>query len=136
MLLGKKRGTSSSLWSYDAKGKRTPMVGDLSIMTAGDKTPLSVIETVEVQVMPFDCVTADFAFEEGEGDRTLAWWRSGHQHYFEREAFGKAWSFSLDMPIVCERFDVVYLALATGQFIRDTVCEKPARYTESTGNAM
>jgi uncharacterized protein YhfF len=35
-----------------------------------------VLETTDLRVIPFGEVDAQFAFDEGEGDRTLAWWRS------------------------------------------------------------
>ncbi len=58
--------------------------------------------------VPFSEVDAEFAAAEGEGDRSLDYWREGHWYYFtiELEAFGR--QPELDMPLVCERFEVVY----------------------------
>ncbi|MFX5656784.1 ASCH domain-containing protein [Acinetobacter baumannii] len=39
---------------------------------------------------------------EGEGDLSAQYWREGHQTYFEREGV-----FAPDMPLVCERFELV-----------------------------
>jgi uncharacterized protein YhfF len=36
------------------------------------------LETVEVARRPFGDVDADFAYEEGEGDRSLSYWREAH----------------------------------------------------------
>ena len=47
-------------------------------------------------------VDAAFAYEEGEGDRSLAYWREAHRKYFGRQ--GK---FSEDMMLMCERFRLV-----------------------------
>ena len=47
-------------------------------------------------------VDAAFAHEEGEGDRSLAYWREAHRNYFGRQ--GK---FSEDMMLMCERFRLV-----------------------------
>src|SRR5690625_7593139 len=33
VLIGQKKATASSLWSYDLEGERVPIVGDLSIVT-------------------------------------------------------------------------------------------------------
>ncbi|WP_046115977.1 ASCH domain-containing protein [Aquincola tertiaricarbonis] len=117
VLSGVKRGTASSLWSYAVQGKPLPVAGDLSVMTAGDKTPLCLIRTVEVQIVPFDEVTAAFAFAEGEGDRTLDSWRAEHERYFKREAVTMPWSFAIDMPIVCELFEVVHVGHAALAFV-------------------
>jgi uncharacterized protein YhfF len=73
---------------------------------------LCVIETIEVRVTRFDDVDATFAYDEGEGDRSLGAWRTAHQRYFTRTG-----GFSHDMLIICERFRLV----ASGPFCcRDT----------------
>jgi hypothetical protein len=46
-----------------------------------------VIETIEVFVVPFNEVSEQFAFEQGEGDRSLAYWRKAHENYFRRNDF-------------------------------------------------
>jgi uncharacterized protein YhfF len=66
-----------------------------------------VIETIEVFVVPFNEVSEQFAFEEGEGDRSLAYWRKAHENYFRRNDF-KDRVFDERVPVVCERFRVVY----------------------------
>ena len=45
---------------------------------------------------------------EGEGDGSLAYWRKVHWEFFTRELspFGRTPEKS--MPVVCERFNVVY----------------------------
>lgn len=47
-------------------------------------------------------VDAAFAFEEGEGHRTLESWRAGHRRYFERNG-----GWSDEMWLACERFRLV-----------------------------
>ncbi|HEY6510735.1 MAG TPA: ASCH domain-containing protein, partial [Burkholderiaceae bacterium] len=53
-------------------------------------------------------VTAEFAATEGEGDGSLAFWRQAHAEYFARECAGIGRTPNGDMPVVCERFAVVY----------------------------
>ena len=51
----------------------------------------------------FSWIDEAFAFDEGEGDRTLTYWRTAHQSYFERHG-----TFSPDMVLFfCERFWLV-----------------------------
>ena len=65
-----------------------------------------VIETFSVVILPFNEVSEQFAFEEGEGDRSLTEWRIAHENYFRRNHFGNR-VFD-ETRLVCERFKVVY----------------------------
>jgi uncharacterized protein YhfF len=61
-----------------------------------------VLETIELTQSHFNEVDEQFAFDEGEGDRTLSYWRDAHRRYFTR--WGE---LSEDMLLWCERFQVV-----------------------------
>ncbi|MEZ5607319.1 MAG: ASCH domain-containing protein [Burkholderiaceae bacterium] len=108
VLQGIKRATAASVWVLQAEGKQPPKPGDLSIVTSWAGQPLCIIETEAVEIVPFSQVTAEFAAAEGEGDFSLSFWRTAHAEYFTRECsrFGRA--FEQTMPVVCERFRVVY----------------------------
>lgn len=108
VLAGRKRATAGAVWSFEAAGKRLPRPGDLSVVTAWDGTPLCVIRSIHVQVMPFNAVPAAFAAAEGEGDGSLAFWRRAHRAYFGRECARIGRSFSADMPVCCEHFELEY----------------------------
>ena len=45
---------------------------------------------------------------EGEGDRTLAHWRKVHEIFFRRQFEKEPHKFDETMPLVCQRFEVVY----------------------------
>lgn len=107
VLAGIKRATSSLVWSIEAGGA-SPLPSALSIVTDWTGTPLCVIETVGVEVVPFAQVSAEFAATEGEGDGSLAYWREAHWNYFGRECVRLGRQPSHDMPVLCERFRVVY----------------------------
>lgn len=79
-------------------------VGKRMVMLDGAGRPLAVIETVELTQRRFDEVDAAFAHDEGEGDRSLAFWREGHREYFTRRG-----QFAPDMLLWCERFRVVVI---------------------------
>jgi uncharacterized protein YhfF len=68
----------------------------------GSGDPVAIIETVELTQRRFDEVDAAFAFDEGEGHRTLASWRTAHRNYFGRQG-----TFAPDMLLYCERFRLV-----------------------------
>lgn len=108
VLAGIKTATCGSLIGYEHDGDPVPQVGDLSIVTDWDGEPLCVIETTEITLRPYDQVDARFAYDEGEGDRSLAYWREAHRAYFNREGGAIGYEFDEAMTLVCERFRVVY----------------------------
>ena len=76
--------------------------GERWIVLDGRGDPHCVIETTEVTFRRYDEVDAAFAFEEGEGDRSLSYWREAHRRYF-----GRLGKFREDMMLMCERFRLV-----------------------------
>lgn len=99
-----KTATTSALGAYEA-GEPLPQVGELSIVLSGNGQALCVIETTEVRVLPFMEVDAVFAYDEGEGDRSLAYWREAHVRFFGATLPGP---FDEQMQVVCERFRLVW----------------------------
>jgi uncharacterized protein YhfF len=112
VLAGVKRATTGAVWSYEAEGERLPAPGDLSVVMSWAGQPLCVIETTSVEVLPFSQVSAEFAAAEGEGDRSLEFWRESHRAYFTRECQRVGREFTEDMLVSCERFKVVYQPIA------------------------
>ncbi len=108
VLAGVKRATAGLAWSFEAAGKSPPKSGDLSIVTDWTGQPLCVIETVAVEILPFEEVSEEFAAAEGEGDGSLSSWRRAHWAYFGRECARIGREASATMPVVCERFSVIY----------------------------
>lgn len=108
VLAGIKRATAGSVWSYESSGQGVPKPGDLSVVTDSNNVPLCIIETVQVDIVPFDDVTEEFAATEGEGDGSLDYWREAHLNYFTRECERSGRKFSGEMLLACERFRVVY----------------------------
>ena len=80
----------------------TSKPGEGWIVLDGRGCPSCVIETTEITYRGFGEVDAAFAYEEGEGDRSLAYWREAHRRYF-----GRLGRFSEDMMLMCERFRLV-----------------------------
>lgn len=105
---GQKRATASSLPVYEQEKQAIPKVGDLSVILDWAGRAQCVIQTTRVEITPFCDVSAEFAWMEGEGDRSLAYWRRGHQHFFSRELEALGLAFDERMPVVCEHFEVVF----------------------------
>ena len=108
VLAGIKTATCSLLWEYEAEEEAIPQQGLLSIILDGQGEPRAVIETTQVIIQPFNQVDATFAYEEGEDDRSLESWRREHWRYFSRTSQTKGWQLDENMPLVCERFRLVY----------------------------
>lgn len=103
-----KTATASLLWAYEAEGEPVPEPGDYSVVLDGMGEPLCIIQTTAVRILPFDEVGEEHAYLEGEGDRTLAHWQEGHWRFFGRECAALGREPDPKMPVVCERFRLVY----------------------------
>ncbi len=103
-----KIATCSAVWEWEAEGQSWPNPGFLTIVLDGRDQPLCIVETTEVIVKPYNQVDAQFAYDEGEGDRSLAYWREAHRRFFTRSLAKIGCAFSEEMPLVCERFRVIY----------------------------
>lgn len=108
VVAGIKRATSPSLWWHQASGEPLPKVGDLNIVTNWHGEAQCIIETVDVSIVPFNQITEKYAHTEGEGDKSLAFWKKVHWDYYHRELADTAYTPSEDMPIICEVFRVVF----------------------------
>lgn len=102
VLEGKKTATCGALRDVVEGGDALPQVGRQDIVLDGRGRPAAVIETTDVQIRRFLDVDAAFAFDEGEGDRSLESWRLEHERYFRRNG-----GFTPEMELVCERFRLV-----------------------------
>ncbi len=98
VLAGKKTATC---WAA-SEGDKGVVVGKRWIVNDGQWRARAVLETVEITRRRFDEVEAAFAYDEGEGDRTLSWWRQAHTNYFSRRG-----EFAPGMEVYCERFRLV-----------------------------
>lgn len=107
---GLKTATASLYWGYESGQyeEAMPQAGDISVLLDGDDHAWMVIQTEWVAVIPFNEVDERQAWEEGEGDRSLAFWRQVHWDYFARECAELGLTPSETMPIVCERFRVIF----------------------------
>lgn len=112
VLEGKKTATASGYDLYFVEGEEEPLpeIGDYSIILDSNDEALCVIQTVKTAIVPFDEVGEEQAFKEGEGDRTLAYWRQVHEEFFEEEFAECGLTFTHDKRILCEEFVLRYKA--------------------------
>lgn len=107
VLAGTKTATASALWDYEAEGEDLPTEGTLGIVTDGEGRPRALVVTSRVRTVPFDEVDAEHAKAEGEGDRSLEFWRRVHEDFFTQHASHDR-GFAADMPVVLEELRVLY----------------------------
>ena len=81
-----------------------PVVGGLSVVLDGEGSPVCVIRTTRVDVQRFGDVDDTFAWDEGEGDRTLDWWRKAHIRYFSQQGT----PINEETPFILERFELLW----------------------------
>ena len=107
VLAGKKRATAS-LTEHESDVGEGGIVGGYSVVTDFEGNPQCVIQTTEVRFLPFNEVDAQFAFDEGEGDRTLEYWRAAHRKFFIECCRDLNVEFNESMMICCKRFEPLY----------------------------
>ena len=108
IVAGIKTATCSALWDWQAEQEPLPEVGLLTIVLDGQSQPVGIVETVEVTIRLYNEVDAQFAYEEGEGNRSLDYWREAHWRFFSRTLPPIGKQPTEDMPLVCERFRLIY----------------------------
>lgn len=104
VISGTKTATVSLAKMNELEPDKAPLDHGYSVVTDFDGTPMCIIQTTELRHLPFNKVDASFAFDEGEGDRTLENWRSAHWDYFAREAAENGFDFDETSIVCCERF--------------------------------
>ena len=107
VLQGKKRATASLLKSYEAENTPLPQVGSYSIITDFKGNPRCVIKTTNITVLPFNQITFDICKREGE-DECLETWQEGHRRCFAAEGNELGFTFTEDMEVIFEDFQVIY----------------------------
>ncbi len=108
VLDGTKTATASALAEYENADEPLPRAGDLSIVLDGAGHPRALLRTTQVETVAFDDVPAEHARAEGEGDRTLESWRREHERYWRRVLVPQGHEFDARMPVLLERFEVLY----------------------------
>lgn len=108
VLLGVKKATTSLYYFYEIENEELPKSGDLSVITDFSGNAKCIIKTNSIKIIPFNKVSEHFAFKEGEGDKSLEYWRNAHIKFFNEELSELGMKFSEEMLVVCEEFELVY----------------------------
>jgi len=105
---GVKTATTSAYVWYESGEEPMPRVGNYSVVLDSRGEAVCIIRTTRVYRTSFSQVSQAHAWREGEGDRSLAYWRRVHEDFFRQELKTLNLVFSPSMPVVCEEFVCLY----------------------------
>lgn len=108
VVQGIKQATASSVWWYEKYKEPFPKVGDQFIITDWNGNAKAIIETTKIELVPYKDITEAFAETEGEGNKSLSYWKKVHEAYYKREMEPHGAAFNEEMIIVCEYFKTIY----------------------------
>ena len=103
-----KTATCSAYDLYLIENEPLPKVGNYSIILDSKEEAVCIIKTIKVYVTEFRNVSKEHAFKEGEGDRSLTYWRKVHESFLKNELASVNKVFNGNTKVVCEEFEVVY----------------------------
>ena len=108
VLQGIKTATCSAYDLYQINNEPLPQAGDYSVILNSSEEAVCIIKTIKVYVTEFKNVSEEHAFKEGEGDRSLEYWRQVHESFLTNELATVHKGFDENTKVVCEEFEVVY----------------------------
>ena len=91
----------------EAENETVPQVGDMALVVDHLNQPALICRNTQVEIVPYNQVTAEYAAIEGEGDGSLAYWREAHWDFFTRECQRIGREPVETMPVVCTVFELV-----------------------------
>lgn len=103
VIEGKKTATCSLLRAYEGYENEIPQVGVYSVLCDGNEKPLCIVMNTHTWICKYNEVDERQAYEEGEGDRTLEYWRKAHQEFFSNYE-----GFHEEDLLICERFYIAF----------------------------
>ncbi|HGQ0792331.1 acetyltransferase [Streptococcus pneumoniae] len=105
---GEKTATASAYDRYVLEDEPLPQVGTFDVILDSQNQAVCIVEITKVSVELFNQVSAQHAFKEGEGNKTLVYWRQVHEDFF-RDCLGEAGlTFTPESKVVLEEFRKVY----------------------------
>jgi uncharacterized protein YhfF len=102
--------TSSAVIFYQIDGEEEPTAdGAFDIVLNSKNEPVAVVQNVKILRNNFYDVPVEVAVGEGEGDKTLDYWRRVHEAFWKKEFEGEGIEFDLNkLEVLTEVFRVVY----------------------------
>ena len=105
---GEKTATASAYDLYAVDNESLPQEGTFDIILDSQDRAVCIVKITKVSVESFNQVSAEHAFKEGEGDKSLAYWRQVHEDCFAEWLREAGLTFTPDSKVVLEEFRKVY----------------------------
>lgn len=105
---GIKKATTDSLLGLQYRNEPLPKIGDFKVVTNWKGEAQCIIKLTSVKLKPYFSIDAAYAQLEGEGDKSLDYWKKVHWDYYTRELepFGRVPRES--MILICQEFERIF----------------------------
>ena len=112
ILSGAKTSTSGLVLGYEREHEPLPEVGQLAAVVDSAGRRVAVIELTDVRVVRLADVDMQHVVDEGEGDKSVAQWRAGHEEFWHStevraELGDPAFTVDDDTLVLAQRFRLV-----------------------------
>ena len=105
---GEKTATASAYDLYALEDEPLPQEGTFDVILDSQNQAVCIVEIIKVSIQRFHQVSAEHAFKEGEGDKSLAFWRQVHEDFFTECLEEAGLTFTPESKVVLEEFRKVY----------------------------
>ncbi len=93
VLRGEKTATASAYELYKIENEPLPQAGTFDVILDSQGRAVCIIKITKVSVVPFCQVSADHAFKEGEGDKSLTYWQKSIRNFLQSGWQKSVWNF-------------------------------------------
>jgi len=105
---GDKRAHATLERDFEAEGDDLPRPGEHIVILDGRGMPQAIVRITHVERRYFNDIDDEFAFECGEGDRTLAWWLVAYRQEFAERAEAQGFQVGEKAVLILEYFELVW----------------------------
>jgi uncharacterized protein YhfF len=103
---GHKRAHATLERDFEVAGDELPRPGEHVVVLDGRGAPQAIVCVTHVERRHFNEIDDEFAFETGEGERTLAWWLVAHRQDFAERAEVEGFQVSERAVLILEYFEL------------------------------
>ncbi len=105
---GAKTGTYTLPWLLEKTGQPRARDGDYVVLIDYDGTPTLLLRMVSQETVAFGAIDARITGLDGPSVRDVEVWKPLHQKFWDGELAAYGLSVTPDMPVLVERFALVY----------------------------
>ncbi|QWX83804.1 ASCH domain-containing protein [Cellulophaga sp. HaHaR_3_176] len=108
VLKGIKSANTLALLDLQSRKEALPKIGDFNIITDWNGDAKCIVKTTAVKLKPYFSIDANYAIKEGEGDKSLSYWKTKHWDYYTRNLNKINRTPKESMIVVCQEFEKVF----------------------------